>query len=655
MQLTKREIRAYLEELKSAQTKIQTLLKKLYTPKEYDLDPRILNREAAQNFWSQKINGHFHVYISFNLNWLKETIQERHSQFQHYISPEHHEILILYHLLKSGSAPNWLQLSTEQYEILKAIKLSLSAPEREINEPIYTQNNHLMINGIHDITHYARELNEIAVNQFMFNALLDLENERPLPTMGFPNLLELPSRNWLHMRVSNFESACDMLELDVKRYSDKIYYRAFETVPPYLWPKVKVEKLVDDIYNFILNKQTETFKTLVEHNARFKQLEQQATERRNRFFHQFDENTGFHDQPFALSSLGNFILFGPISDYFKRRTNRNMTSTESRWLDIGFFLKINDTTQFLSNYKHIFVRFIKNEPEDYSGNWKKLHHMGAYLRRMFDLTVKTLLLPVVISLPIIGLATLPFKLTKEWLRERSRLETIRKISMVLCDLMAASIETLALLTLGWSVYATCLSYQLAIMPLVQLSVAPFQLSISSILTGIANMLHNCAAVAINRSGLYVSALISIHMGYFAAKKLSDFLPKQRISSYLSGFTNSRFMQLGRICYNIIDKLYGKMKPLPYANEIEAYTYTPLPDVVSLPYARYATIHTRINDEEGKTFLRKYPLTNQAQVLDVANTFTASYKALYAHGRAIEIDYISEQEFRLSFAEPQLRL
>jgi hypothetical protein len=651
MQLTKREIRKYLEELQSAQTKIQTLLKKLYSPKEYDIDPRILNREAAENFWSQKVNGHFHVYISFNLNWLKETIQERHSQFLHLISPEHHEILILYHLLRSGSVPDWLQLSTEQCEIVKAIKLSLSAPEREINEPIYTQNNHLVINGIHDITHYARRLNEIAVMQFMLNALLQLESEPPSPIARPPNLLDLPPRNWIQIGVSSFQSTCDMLELDVKRYREKIYYRAFETVPPYLWPKVKVEKLVDDIYSFILNKQTETFEKLVQNNTRFKQLERQASERANRLFHQFDENTGFHDQPFALSSLSNFVFFGPISDYFKRRANRNMTSTESRWLDIGFFLKINDTTRFLTHYKHIFVRFIKNEPDDYSGNWKKFHHMGTYLHRMFDLTVKSLLLPLMISLPIIGLATLPFKIIKEWLRERSRLETIRKISMVLCDLMAASIETLALLTLGWSVYATCLSYQLALMPLVQLTVAPFQLSIASILSGFVNVLHNGAAVAINRIGLYVSALISIHTGYFAAKLLSDFLPKQRISSYFSGFTNSRLMQLGRAGYNIIENLCKKMKPRPYANEIEAYTYVPLPDIIERPYGRYATIHTRINDEEGKTFFRKYPLTNRAQVLDVANTFTESYKALYAHGRAVEIEYISEQEFRLSFRAP----
>ena len=61
--LTDAEINELLNKLQASHKELQTLLKKLYTPKRYDLHPQIWRREAAKKFWAQKINGHFHTYI----------------------------------------------------------------------------------------------------------------------------------------------------------------------------------------------------------------------------------------------------------------------------------------------------------------------------------------------------------------------------------------------------------------------------------------------------------------------------------------------------------------------------------------------------------------------------------------------------------------
>ncbi|MFO1259307.1 MAG: hypothetical protein U1E78_12990 [Gammaproteobacteria bacterium] len=639
MILSDRYIHELLNRLDASHKKIQSLLKKLYKPKRYDLDPRLFDRENAEAFWSQKINGHFHVYTTFNLNWLKETIQERALTEPSLISAEHREILILVHFLKNGKTPSFLDLNNQEQEILELIRVSRYYPEREINEPLYAPNDDLIINDIHVITLEVRQLNTIAILQHLLKALLETDEA----IRNYPLL----DKKWLESKVRGTD--CGGLSRYIENYTRQVYYRAFGTLPQVLWPKkVRLSWLVEDIRNFIINKQEKIIDNLIKQNKRFTKLNKQAERRRNRYFHQYDESKGFHNHPFSLSFFFYFILFGPIKGYFKERIRNEATL----WQDVGFFLKINEVSQVLARYMQFFKR--RNHPASEDNSKAILHRFSCYFKEAFDFSIKTLMLPIILSFPIIGCITLPFKLTKEWLRQRTSFKKLSHISMVLCDILAGTAELLFWSSLAWFLYAPLLSYQLSLIPSAILN-EPITASIASLSAVIHFGALNCASAVGNRIALYFCLISGMQLGRAVASFLPSLFPTEYFSGYRDGIINLKAFKVGKYLFEKSKSLWIGMMPFPSESEHVVYPIIPIPEHVGL-HNKSTVVETIFNGIKSETFYKHYPFGDQAKDLDLPNTFTARYKTFQMHGCHIEVDYISERHFKLSISSPcQLKI
>ncbi|MFO1257936.1 MAG: hypothetical protein U1E78_05955 [Gammaproteobacteria bacterium] len=467
--LKSRDPSEYKSRLNIALQWIRHELAKLYTQKEPEIVPGFNFGRTIKAFWAQKINGHFHEFVVLNINWLSDEIKA--SENSDLYSFHVRKLLILKALLTEDELPGFIKLSESEDDYFKIIKQSLTHPETEIDAPLYTPSSKIIIDKKYNITTCIRFLNRIAVLEAFcdsFKSLCEVDQPRgQVFTLDY-----IPVEEWLETQVYRVELFLKRLIQDVRLIQEEQAYQQRQS-DSLRYELQKIQETIDfarneyhqhiargsfyffdrENHTLISNELSSLSKQLRSTEAAIHVLnfninsikivpkfpEPYYEEPLQSDLEPYEERLQSDLKPFACFYLLEWLTFTPSEGYFNHRFNNYGDYHRASWGDTLSMThtKIVNTTLSqiaakLRGFWRMQINFINGQSH--------LQDINSLLRKAISILITACTIPFILMLPVLGLATLPFKKQKESFRMVRRNSLIPYLGMIACDLFASAIE-----------------------------------------------------------------------------------------------------------------------------------------------------------------------------------------------------------------------